>query len=377
MRNKVLLFVDNPVFGGVEQAVIQLIEGLGQSVWQPVLVHHPAEGLQPLIEKIDKLKIKRIETPKMPLGTLGIKAMVPFLKILRSERPAVFHAHLSWPLACKWGVLAAILAQVPALVVTEGLFLDVPYTRIAHIQQRLISTRVGKYITVSCSIADKMKDTFQIPEQKIRVIHNAVEPAAFDHPSLPRGITEIKQGTTRPLILSVARLEEQKGHCDLINAAVEIPEAIFVLLGDGTERSALEEQSRKLGLAERIIFLGYRDDVPNWLSACDVFVLPSLYEGLPISILEAMAAGKPVIATEIPGNDEAVIHGVTGYLVPPHNPAALAAAIRSMLADPAERDRMGRAGKEIVVQKFSLMAMVRQTAEVYTECLGDRYQNNG
>src|ERR1043166_7459802 len=106
MSNKVLLFVDNPIFGGVEQAVLQIMEGLDRNVWEPVLVHHPSKNLQHFTWKVDELKIRRIETPVMPLGFTGMRRMIPFLKILRSERPAVFHAHLSWSLACKWGVAA-------------------------------------------------------------------------------------------------------------------------------------------------------------------------------------------------------------------------------------------------------------------------------
>jgi glycosyltransferase involved in cell wall biosynthesis len=377
MSNKVLFFVDSPVFGGVEQALLQLMEGLDRAVWWPVLVHHPSENLQYLIRKVDELQIKRIETPPMPLGIRGMKSMVPFLKIIHREQPVVFHAHLSWPLGCKWGVVASILAHVPAIIVTEQLFLDISYTRMSYFQQRLLSTWMGKYITVSCDIADKMREVFHIPDQKIRVIHNAVEPAKFEDSTLPEELTELRKKITKPLILTVARLDEQKGHRDLLKAAVEIPEAIFAFLGDGPERSDLEEYSRELGVAERIIFLGFRSDVANWLNACDLFVLPSLFEGLPISILEAMCAGKPVIATAIPGNEEAVIEGQTGYLTPPRDPGSLAAAIRSMLADPEMRSRMGRAGKEIVLQKYSAPAMIRQITEVYAECLGDRYPTHG
>jgi glycosyltransferase involved in cell wall biosynthesis len=167
----------------------------------------------------------------------------------------------------------------------------------------------------------------------------------------------------------VARLDEQKGHRYLLEAAVEIPEAVFVLVGDGPERAALEKQVHQLKLEDRVLFFGFRNDIQNWLSACDLFVLPSLYEGLPIAVLEAMAAGKPVIATDIPGNREAVVDGLTGCLVAPQDPRSLAVAIRSLLADSALRKRMGQAGREIVSQKFSMKEMVRQVTEVYTECL--------
>ena len=124
----------------------------------------------------------------------------------------------------------------------------------------------------------------------------------------------------RPIVLTVARLDPQKGHRYLLAAATEVPEAVFALVGEGGERAALENQARTLGVAERVRFLGHRDDVPELLAACDLFVLPSLYEGLPLSVLEAMAAAKPVVATAIDGTTEAVVHEVTGDPGPTRRP---------------------------------------------------------
>lgn len=377
MSNKILFFLDNLTFGGVEQAVLRLIEGLDRNLWLPILVHHPNQNLQPLIRKADQLEIRRIETPEMPLGIVGLKGMDSFLKILRNERPAIFHAHLSWPLACKWGVVASILAAVPATVITEHLFLDISYSRAARLQQRLISNWVGKYIAVSQSIADKLVRTFKIPEHEICVIHNAVEVASFDRSTLPQELTESNKASTTPLVLTVARLDKQKGYNYLIRAARVVPEATFAIVGDGPERSVLEDQVRELGLKDRVLFFGFRNDIPNWLSACHVFVLPSLYEGLPIAILEAMAAGKPVIATDIPENREVITHGMNGWLVPPQNPDALATALRAMLADPALAQRLGLAGRNTVSQRFSIRNMICQITDVYGECLGGQPRSHG
>jgi glycosyltransferase involved in cell wall biosynthesis len=372
MSNKVLFFVDSTTFGGVEIAILQLMEGLDRNLWQPILAHHPAENLQPLIEKTDQLEIKRIETPVMPLGIKGMQGVPGFLKILRREQPTVFHAHLSSPLACKWGIVTSILAGIPASIVTEHLFLDFPYSRMARLQQRLIAEWIGKYITVSSGIAKELLHTFQIPKNKIRVIHNAVESGDFVHVSLPPELIELNKKMKKPLVLTVARLVDQKGHHYLLDAACQVPDVMFLIVGDGPEKAALQDQVCRLKLTDRVLFFGFQSNIPNWLGACDVFVLPSLYEGLPISILEAMAAGKPVIATDIPGNRETVIHGISGLLVPPQNASALATALRSVLINPFMGRRMGEAGREIVSQKFSIKAMVQQVTEVYVECLRDR-----
>ncbi len=372
MSNKVLFFVDSLTFGGVEKAILQIMEGMDRNLWQPVLVYHRAENIQPLLQKVDQLEVKRIETPRMPLGTAGMKQIPPLMKILREERPAVFHAHLSWSLACKWGIVTSILARTPVNVITEQLFLDVSYTRMARLQQRLIAAGVGKYIAVSQGIAEKLQQTFQIPKRKIRVIYNAVEGADSTSTSTPQKLIELQRETKKPVVLCVARLDEQKGQRYLLDAALEVPEAIFAFVGEGPDRTKLEDQVHRLKLEDRVLFLGFQHNVRDWLNACNVFVLPSLYEGLPIAILEAMAAGKPVIATDISGNREAVTDGVTGCLVPPQDAHSLAVAIRSLLGDPALGERMGQAGRKIVLEKFSEKEMVRQVTEVYADCLGSR-----
>ena len=123
-------------------------------------------------------------------------------------------------------------------------------------------------------------------------------------------------------------------------------------------------------MADRVHFLGFRSDVPDLLAACDIFVLPSLCEGLPLAILEAMAAWKPVVATAISGTDETVVHGVTGLLVPPADPAALAGAIQSLLADPEASRRLGLAGRARVAREFLVETMVARVEAVYQELLG-------
>jgi glycosyltransferase involved in cell wall biosynthesis len=148
-----------------------------------------------------------------------------------------------------------------------------------------------------------------------------------------------------------------------------VPEATFVLAGDGPLRPRLEELARSLGLAERVLFLGHRDDVPALLASCDLFVLPSLYEGLPLSLLEAMASGRPAIATDVPGSNEVVHHAESGLLVPRADPLALADAIRRLLADPAAAERLARAGRARVDRDFSVERMVRGVEAVYDQLL--------
>jgi glycosyltransferase involved in cell wall biosynthesis len=144
-----------------------------------------------------------------------------------------------------------------------------------------------------------------------------------------------------------------------------------VLAGDGPLRADLEAEARDLGVAGRCVFLGQRADVPALLAAADLFVLPSLYEGLPVSVLEAMAAQRPIVATAIGGTDEAVTNEVTGLLVPPRDAAALASAIRRMRADPALARRLASGGRERVEREFSSDVTARHVMLIYDEIMAE------
>ncbi|MFX0197534.1 MAG: glycosyltransferase family 4 protein, partial [Candidatus Hodarchaeota archaeon] len=168
---------------------------------------------------------------------------------------------------------------------------------------------------------------------------------------------------------TVARFTEQKGHQYLIDAAPKIvsafPDVYFVFVGDGPLRSELHFKVHQLGLDSQVLFLGFRSDVRDLLNAFDVFVLPSLYEGLPNVVLEAMACGKPVIATEVDGTPEAVVQGETGILVPTQDSEALANAIIELLGDRRKVEEMGRRGRERVEMKFSLDSEINKFVELY------------
>jgi glycosyltransferase involved in cell wall biosynthesis len=291
--------------------------------------------------------------------------MTAVLRLLDDERPSVFHAHLTWPLACTYGLLAAALGRVPAVVATVQLFVDIPYGRWVRARQRLLSMRVGRYIAVSRDLAGRLHRTFGIPRDKISVVHNGVPVLP-----LPRQHRSVEDGfSTPPVILTTARLDPQKGLDDLLAAAALVPEARFVLAGDGPQRDHLIARTESLGLSGRVSFLGLRHDVPELLAGCDLFVLPSRYEGLPLAVLEAMAAGKPVVATAVAGTDEAVVPGLTGLLVPPEDGPALAGAIRTVLGDPALAARLGRAGRERVERELTARTMGDRVTRIYRELL--------
>lgn len=369
MIRTVVYFTDTVGFGGAEQALLTLIAGLNRHVWRPVLMYHPSPGITPLLQSATHQAVELWPVPRMPDGLEGARQLPQFIRGLQTRRPDIFHAHLTWPLACKFGLVGAIMARVPVIVVTVHLFVEFPLNLSIFVQQRLIAARVGRYLPVSHYVARRLHQTLGLPARKIRVIHNGVDIAQFDRSTHDAVRTELFEKEERPVVLTAARLDEQKGHRFLLEAATQVPEAQFILAGDGPLRASLEAQARSLGLEGRVRFLGYRTDIRDLLKRCDVFVLPSLYEGLPLSILEAMSTVKPVIATQIGGIDDAVIPGETGLLVPPGDPVALALAIRSVLADQPWARRLAFAGRARVEQCFSAEKMVQQVTNVYIELL--------
>jgi glycosyltransferase involved in cell wall biosynthesis len=372
MTQTVVHFLESAEFGGTEQAMLQVLAGLDQRRWQSVLCHPPEPGLRLLVKEAGCLNVKLREVPRPQSKPAVAGWLLRFVRELRTYRPAVFHAHLNNPLACKYGLLAAVLARVPAVIATVQLFVELPLSCFIYAQQRLVATGVDRYLAVSHEVAARLRQTFRIPVRKVDVVHNGTSLAPLNRPANTALRTALAGTTGRPIVLTPARLHKQKGHCYLLEAAARIPQALFVFAGDGPERESLEAQARQLGVSDRVVFLGYRQDIPDLLASCDLFVLPSLFEGLPLSILEAMAAGKPVVASAIGGTDEAILHGETGLLVPPADPAALAAAIQTVLSNPLLARRLAAAGKARVDREFSVGAMVQRVTQIYEEILSSR-----
>ena len=196
---------------------------------------------------------------------------------------------------------------------------------------------------------------------------------------IPNGVT-VERFTpvpgVRPIrtILTVANLRKEKAHDILIRAAALLapshPQLSFVVAGDGPRAAELRAMAEQFGLGERVRFLGHVEDVPALLGSANAFVLPSISEAFPNAAIEAMASGLPVIASAVGGLLDLVDHGRTGLLVPPSDPAALAAAIASLEADPARATRLGAAAREDVAQRYSFDRMVRSFEDLYLHHLG-------
>jgi glycosyltransferase involved in cell wall biosynthesis len=371
----VVHFVDSSTFGGSEQALLHLLAGLDRQDWRPILFHHDEPGLASLMKAARALNIETKVVPKLA-GARLVLALPRFIHELRTVNPQIFHAHLNWLLSCRYGLLAAYLARIPVIVATVHNFMEPPWARTIELAQRVFGKCLHRYIVVSNAVGRQLCESFHVPCQKVEVIHNSIPAAAFDRPPDTTLKTMLNRGTDRPIVLCVARLDAQKGHTYLLPAVRNVPNAIFVLVGDGSERASLEAQAANIGVRDRVIFLGHRDDVAELLATCDLLVLPSLYEGLPLSVLEAMAAGKPVVATSVGGTPEAVLDGETGFLVPSRDPTALVRAIQRLLTDACLRRKMGMAGRRRVQRNFSPTQMVAGVTQTYEKLLDRREKSS-
>jgi glycosyltransferase involved in cell wall biosynthesis len=291
---------------------------------------------------------------------------------LAEVRPDVVHAHM---FRAETVAARAVMALVEAGQRRPYLVATVHSSRVRSDEDRALllalTPQFGRLIAVSTAIVAKLKAEGRdiVP---ISLIRNGVDLQRYavleacctlpDEYGMERG---------SQIVGVVARLEPEKGHPTLLEAwplvLRMVPDAYLLVVGEGSRRDALEAQARELRIAHRIVFTGRRDDVPAVTAALDVAVLPSYREAQGLSVLEAMALSRPVVASNVGGIPEMIEDGVTGLLVPPHDSEALAAAIIRLLTDHPFADMLGRAGHDLVHDRFCIEAMIEATAAIYDE----------
>jgi glycosyltransferase involved in cell wall biosynthesis len=221
-------------------------------------------------------------------------------------------------------------------------------------------------IAVSDRIGEQFMQAWQIPADRMHTIYNAVP--MEEYLAIPADIPQHADGDG-PIITNVGRLSTQKAQNNLLAAAqlvlAQRPDARFMIVGQGRLDQPLKEQAQRLGIAERVTFTGLRLDIPAILAQSDIFTLSSLWEGLPLTAIEAMAAARPVVLTDVGGNRELVQSGVNGLIVPPGDVEALAEALLTLLNDEQRRVRMGRAARQRVQHDFSIDTIAAQHEALY------------
>jgi glycosyltransferase involved in cell wall biosynthesis len=307
-------------------------------------------------------------------------AVVELVRLMRRERFAVVHTHCS-----KAGLIARVaarLARTPVVVHTFHIFaahqgLD-PRRRLLYLAlERLVRSCAHRYVAVAPRVAQEAVEHRLAPPGSVSVIPSAIALDDIpDHPD-PTVRTELGIPADAPLVGTVGRIVSQKCPLDFVRMAAKVraarPDARFVMVGDTTLESAgLEAQTR--AEAERlrvpVVFTGYREDAPRVAASFDVYVVTSLYEGLGRAVTEAMASGRPVVATAVNGVPDLVAPGATGLLAEPRDPDSVAEAVLWMLEHPAESAEMGRCGRDRVRTHFSPGVMCGALDELYSGLLG-------
>jgi len=295
-------------------------------------------------------------------------------RLLRRERPTILHTwmfHANVP-----GRLLGRLAGVPIIISSERTMGQ--ESRWRYRLNRITAPLTDRVVCVSQRVADFVVQEVGIPQCKVVVIPNGIDLRNFKYlPAKRQARAALGLPYELALIGTVARLNPVKRLDVLLQALASVNGVCAVIIGDGPERARLEALRKQLGLVERVRFVGQQSNVPEWLAAMDLFVLPSDWEGMSNALLEAMAVGLPVVATAVGGTPEVVVDGVTGLLVPPRDPEALAEAIIALLQDRERAEAMGRTGQERVERYFTVERMVQKTEALYEELIGEKMERGG
>jgi len=355
---KIALSADGAEFGGAEQSLVNLVRK-AEDRHRFVLVGPDCAAMQGLHERMPALPANLIRDRGWSLR----RKVASHREALREHRPDVVQVTLCNPGAGLAAQFAGFAERLPTIAIEQ---LVQPVSGRRHKAKMLASRLVVDHVAVGGASAREVERLFALPDSSVRTIYNGVPDrgratvaptASHDAPG--------GGGGGRHTIGTVGRLEHQKGYHRLIDALVQVPNAELVLVGDGSLRGDLEGQVDTLGLNDRVRFLGWLDDPTATLATFDLFVLPSRNEAFPLTIVEAMLAGVPVVATDVGSVSEAVIHDETGWLVPEGDVDALASTLTAALADDEARRMVADRARKRSQLQFTDAAMADRYCEMW------------
>jgi len=362
--------------------LVSVLDGSGPgSVMATLAQNLPNSGVEPILVAThgptDSRLIRETSGSGVRIVNLGMTSMTDprgikaFASLLHRFRPDVIHTR-----TIRADLLGRIgrFSGIPVINNVVNLYPEDCLVRLGPVVGRVTMTvaktssrAVRMFVANSDAVAHNVSTAFGVARGRVRLVYDGVDLGRWKDTS-PADLSSIGISSDKRVCLTVARLHPQKGLDDLIDAVASGPfgeDVSFVIAGEGPSRRVLEARIRDAGLEGRVILLGEREDVPDLLSRASLFVLPSRFEGLPTAIIEAMAAGRPVVATSVGGNAEVVADGDTGWLVPAGRPGNLAAAIRAALDD--DLVAAGRRARDAADRRFSAGAMTDAFAALYDE----------
>ena len=346
--------------GGLEYLAIQMSEHLQRRGFRSPIVVLTEGAL------IDEARRRGIDAFVMHKRKgFDVRLIFALRRLIRDQGVDVLHTHNFAPLI--YGSLAARLCGIGTVNTRHG--------RAALKTHPLIWALTDRVVAVSEDARRELLRHNRIRPDKVRVVINAIDLTGYH--AAPRPSEQRRRDLGLPLGAPVCgivgRLSPEKDHRTLLHALDLLrasSPAHLVIVGGGPMEGELKSLVRNLGLGERVHFLGFRSDVAELLPLFDLFVLSSTEEGISLTLIEAMAAGLPIVATRVGGNPEVVIDGETGLLVEAGQPAALAAAIGSLLGEPDTRARMGRRGREVALEKFDIERLIDEYQAIYASMGG-------
>lgn len=358
------------VYGGLERVILDLVEALDRERFRPMIcsLYPPATGMKP---RLDAAGVPFFAFDKG--DGVSLRLVVDLARLFRRERVDLVNAHdigatfYAGP-AARWAGIRRVVhtdhSQVLGLTRRLGLF------------GAILRHTAARATTVSEHLRRFLVEKLRYPADRVQVIPNGMDLSAYGNPVTDRR-AEFGFEPGDKVIGACGRLTEQKGMLHLVRALPELlkthPAARLLIVGDGPQRADLSAEAAKSGVGDRVTLTGNRDDLPELMRAMDLFALPSLWEGQPLVLLEAMAAGVPIVATDVGGDAEVLGGEKYGTLVPPSDPATLAAALKGLLDDPVAARARADAARAHVFAERTHTAMARQYELLFSSLLNTEH----
>lgn len=363
---RILETIRQGTIGGGETHVLDLVQALNKDLYEPIVLSFTPGPM------VDRLRAMGVTTHVMltekPFNILKWQQVK---QLLKDERIDVVHAHGTR--AGSNTFWAAKQLGLPLIYTVHGWSFHVDQKplirRTRQLGEKLLINKAD--VTVCVSESNRQDGLAFTSMDKAVVIQNGVNLDKYNPERAFKDVrTELGIAPDRILVGCIARITGQKDPLTYVRAIAAVPASLpltFLLIGNGDLKAASVELAKELGLGDRIKFLEARQDIPDVLKALDIYCLPSLWEGLSIGLLEAMAMGKSVIATAIDGTREVIDDNVNGLFIPPKSPEKLAEALTRLATDPALRQRLGAAARQTVLSKFNAETMTRQVEQLYEQ----------
>jgi glycosyltransferase involved in cell wall biosynthesis len=370
----VLLAESGRAMGGTERVVWELATRLPRERYDVTVWLPEVPGMDEFAASLAAREV-RVERVSEVDSRWDWKGMFRTWRGLRSRRPSLLHLHHVWPASDRYLVSLAEAAGVPHLVLTEHI-VGQPHSAGQRMLKRRELKRADAVTAVCGAVADSLVRDYGVPRERVRVVPNGADlpDEAAEHPVSRRLRATLGASAMKPLWVCAARLEEQKGHDVLLEALAGVRrrglEFVAAFAGDGSRRAALERRAAELSLADHVRFLGMVEEIGPLLAAADAVVMPSRWEGLPLTLLEALARARPVVASAVGGIPEVVEDRISGRLVPPGDVSALEEALEWLHRRSDLASALGREGAARVREHFTWDRTVASFEEVYDEVLG-------